>query len=178
MTGVDMALTELLSEFKETMKKLAVISLCKKYRYSLHRIWDENLGVVVFIGLNPSIADAEIDDPTIRRCVNYAKFWGYGGIIMTNLFAYRATDSDVMKGEAFPIGPDNDSHLMALAHPALFEKKIVVAAWGNNGSHLHRGEIVKRFLECDLYYLELTTLGLPKHPLYLKKNLKPILWKY
>ena len=72
------------------MKSHATFSSCKKYRYSLFRIWDEDKPLVLFIGLNPSTADEKEDDPTIRRCINFAKQWGYGGLIMGNLFAFRA----------------------------------------------------------------------------------------
>ena len=70
------------------MKKKANISDCGKYRYSLERHWGEGNKTVIFVGLNPSIADAEIDDPTIRRCINFAKSWGYDRLIMLNISAY------------------------------------------------------------------------------------------
>ena len=68
--------------------KNATFSSCRTYRYSLSRIWDKKKKYVLFVGLNPSTADEEVDDPTIRRCINYAKNWGYGGFLMVNLF-YR-----------------------------------------------------------------------------------------
>ena len=71
--------------------KNATFSSCRAYRYSLSRIWDKKKKLVLLIGLNPSTADEKVDDPTIRRCVNYAKNWGYGGFLMVNLFAYRTT---------------------------------------------------------------------------------------
>ena len=73
------------------MIKSAEFSPDKVYRYELWRIWDEALPVCMFIGLNPSTADETVDDPTIRRCINFAKEWGYGQLVMTNLFAFRAT---------------------------------------------------------------------------------------
>ena len=73
--------------FDESTLNGAIISDCGKYRYQLWRKWDPSLPVVLFIMLNPSQADASEDDPTIRRCINYAKSWGYGGIYVGNLFA-------------------------------------------------------------------------------------------
>jgi len=81
------------------MKSHATFSPCRKYRYSLFRIWDEDKSLVLFIGLNPSTADEKEDDPTIRRCINFAKQWGwgYGGLIMGNLFSFRATQPSDLK---------------------------------------------------------------------------------
>lgn len=94
------------------MIKSAIISECGKYRYSLSRIWDENKANVLFIMLNPSTADGDVDDPTIRRCIGFAKSWGYGGIYVGNLFAYRATDPKELLKVENPIGFENIHHLM------------------------------------------------------------------
>ncbi len=74
------------------MKSDAELSKCRAYRYALWRTWDESKPFAMFVGLNPSTADELEDDPTIRRCINFSKLWGYGGLCMVNLFAYRATD--------------------------------------------------------------------------------------
>ena len=87
--------------------KNATFSNCRKYRYSLSRIWDKKKKLVLFIGLNPSTANEEVDDPTIRRCVNYVQNWGYGGLMMVNLFAYRVTLPSGLKKVKYPIGEDN-----------------------------------------------------------------------
>ena len=79
------------------MRTDAVFSDCRKYRYALWRVWDESKPVAVFIGLNPSTADEVNDDPTVKRCVNFAQEWGYGGLCMANLFAFMATDPEVLK---------------------------------------------------------------------------------
>lgn len=126
----------------------------------------------MFIGLNPSTADETLDDPTIRRCIAFAKAWGYGGLCMANLFAFRATDPAVMKAHPAPIGPENDMKLTMLAVDA----GIVIAAWGAHGTHLGRGERVKHALAAKLHYLRLTKDGHPGHPLYLPKTLTPQLW--
>ena len=90
------------------MKKDAILSEDRKYRYVLSRIWDESKSMVMIIGLNPSTADETIDDPTIVRCIDFAKNWGYGGIYMLNLFAFRATLPKDMFSVENPIGDEND----------------------------------------------------------------------
>lgn len=89
------------------MKKGAIISDCQQYRYALWRIWDETKPFVMFIMLNPSKADAETDDNTVRRCIGFAKSWGYGGIYICNLFAYRSTDPKVLLKVDNPFGDQN-----------------------------------------------------------------------
>jgi len=157
------------------MKKSAVFSDCKKYRYTLSRYWDQSKGYAMFICLNPSTADAEKDDPTVRRCINYSKEWGYGGFCMTNLFGFRATDPKIMLAEQNPIGPKNTDWIESLACAA----DIIIAAWGFMGSHQGRASAVVTLpgLKEKLHFLALTKDGEPRHPLYLKKNLKPIPWK-
>lgn len=149
--------------------KSAKFSPCRKYRYSLWRIWDASRPYVMFIGLNPSTADETEDDPTVRRCINYATAWGYGGLCMTNIFSFRTTDPKVMKAELLPIGPDNDKSLLACAKDA----GIVIAAWGTHGTHMQRNNAVIKTI-ASLYCLEITKDGHPSHPLYLKKTLMPI----
>lgn len=146
------------------MKKNADISECQQYRYSLERIWDQEKPLVGFIGLNPSTADCTEDDPTIRRCIEFAKSWGAGGIYMTNLFAYRATSPSAMMEQENPIGQENDNHLTQLHN----KTDKIVACWGNNGSHRDRANQVKELLKTDLLCLGKNKTGEPKHPLYVK----------
>jgi hypothetical protein len=150
----------------------ATFSPCRKYRYKLWRIWDDSLPMVAFIGLNPSTADETKNDPTITRCINYAKKWGYGGMYMMNIFAFRATDPNVMKAEKRPIGPENDYHLYDIAKSV----ESVVCSWGNHGSHADRSEFVtsRLFDDMKLHCLGTNKSGEPKHPLYLKADLEPI----
>lgn len=148
----------------------ASISTCGLYRYGLFRRWDDGEGVAVFIGLNPSTADAEKDDPTIRRCVAFAKAWGCSRLDMLNLFAFRATDPGVMKKADDPVGPLNDAYL-EMAKSARF----VVAAWGVHGTHLGRDKVVRAMLP-NLSFLRLTKDGHPGHPLYLPASLTPQPW--
>ncbi len=151
------------------MKRGAVLSPCRHYRYALWRIWHETKPVALFIGLNPSIADDINDDPTLIRCINFAKRWGYGGVYIANLFAFRATKPAALRLRKNIIGKDNDTWLCRLAKQA----DLVVAAWGNQGQYRHRAADVKAMIS-PLYYLKLTKLGEPAHPLYLKADLVPI----
>ena len=158
------------------MKKIlfsdAFFSKDRKHRYALWRVWNNNLPKVLFIGLNPSTADEVKDDPTIRRCINYAKDWGYGGYIMGNIFAYRSTDPKNLKLTNNPIGIDNNSWLIKLHS----EASLTIGAWGNHGKYLDRGREVINLID-DLYCLRVTKEGHPSHPLYLPGNLKPIILK-
>lgn len=126
----------------------------------------------MFIGLNPSTADEVNDDPTVRRCIRFAQRWGYGALCMTNIFAYRATDPNVMKTQADPVGKLNDRYLKSAAHQA----GIVVAAWGTHGAHEDREEKVLGLLRGKLSCLGTTKAGHPRHPLYLRADTVPQPW--
>ena len=141
------------------------------YRYDLWRTWIGGEGFAMFVGLNPSTADEIQDDPTVRRCIAYAKTWGYAGLCMTNLFAYRATQPQDMKMATDPVGPRNDLVLKERAGRA----GVVVAAWGVHGTHNNRASAVRAMLP-QLHYLRLTKDGHPGHPLYLPKTLNPVEW--
>ena len=151
------------------VNKNATFSDCRKYRYGLSRTWNGKKKTILFIGLNPSTANEKIDDPTIRRCINYAQNWGYGSLLMVNLFAYRATMPSELKNVKNPIGNDNDLHIIELSKKA----DIAVAAWGNEGTLLNRDKEVKKILP-NLMCLKINKSGQPAHPLYQKKDLKLI----
>lgn len=156
------------------MIKSAVFSECQKYRYSLWRTWNSKKPYALFVCLNPSTADANYDDPTVRRCVRFAGSWGgYGGLCMANLFAFRATKPAVMKKAKDPVGNLNDTYLLDLH----LKSGITVCAWGVHGEYKDRCWQVLRILDRDVYCLGLTKGGHPKHPLYLKKTLRPIKWE-
>jgi len=123
----------------------------------------------MIIGLNPSTADAMNDDPTITRCINFAKSWGYGGVYMLNLFAFRTPKPQMMLDADEPIGIENDKYLVEYA----LKCDKVVCAWGNDGSYKNRSSEIKSKLS-NLYYLALNKSGEPSHPLYLKSELVPI----
>lgn len=152
------------------MKKTALLSPDKRYRYNLTRIWDENKYQVCFVGLNPSTADAKIDDPTIRRCMAFARLWEYGGIIIVNLFAFRSTDPNVLHKIDDPVGPENDYHI-SMASRAL-TTVFTVCCWGGNPVALERIEKAARLIR-DPRGLGFTKNGQPRHPLYLKANAWP-----
>jgi len=151
------------------VNKNATFSDCRKYRYGLSRTWNGKKKTILFIGLNPSTANEKIDDPTIRRCINYAQNWGYGSLLMVNLFAYRATLPSELKNVKNPIGNDNDLQIIELSKKA----DIAVAAWGNEGTLLNRDKEVKKILP-NLMCLKINKSGQPSHPLYQKKDLKLI----
>lgn len=140
---------------------LAVISPCESYRYFLSRSWGEGK-TISFIGLNPSIADAYRDDPTIRRCVQFAKNMGGGRLFMVNIFAYRSTDPKGLHACSDPVGPENDDWL----EYAVRHSDIVVAAWGNHGLIAGRGQVVAERYSGLLFALRVTSQGQPGHPLY------------
>jgi len=151
------------------MKTYAELSYCRNYRYALWRTWDDEKGKAMFIGLNPSTANEIEDDRTIKRCISYAKQWGYGGIIMGNLFAYRTPSPAKMMMSNDPVGPENDTWLKRLSE----EADIVVAMWGNSGSFLNRSnEVVKMFP--SLMCLRITNAGQPHHTRGLPDGIKPI----
>ena len=149
------------------MNKSAIISQDKMYRYELSRQWDSMKSCVMFIMLNPSTADGIKDDPTIRRCINFAKSWDYGGIYVGNLYAYRATNPKELRNKSNPWGTENNVHLISMAN----RSAIVVCAWGNNKGV--PANILKILSKSRLYYIEKSINGTPKHPLYLKGNLTP-----
>lgn len=152
------------------MERYAVISNCGSYRYSLTRRWS-NEPTLMWVMLNPSTADAFTDDPTIRRCVGFAKGWGYGEIVVANLFALRTPSPAEMKVHPDPVGPKNDYWLKRLSAGAW----MTIAAWGNHGSHLDRGTIVRPILR-KLHHMGLTEAHQPKHPLYLPRETKAARW--
>lgn len=160
----------------------ALLSDDRRYRYALWRFWagrpqpPELPPIVdfplVFIGLNPSTADEQADDATITRMSIRARDWGYGGLVVLNLFAYRATKPDDMKAQADPVGPGNDATLRiwsTVGH--------VICGWGNHGTHRGRAADVRRMLKVPLHYLKLNNGGEPQHPLYLPYEVKPTLWE-
>ncbi len=151
------------------MKKKAHFSPCRKYRYTLGRIWNYKKDYVCFVCLNPSTADENYDDPTIRRCVRFADTWGFGGMIMVNLFAFRATKPKDMFAEKEPVGEWNDTYIHGVSSCAAF----TIMAWGVHGGYLGRDKDVKKLLSRPKH-IALSKDGHPRHPLYLKKALEPI----
>ena len=155
------------------VERRTVFSACRTYRYVLWRELNaENPRYALFIGLNPSTADEVADDPTIRRCKDFARRWGYGAVCVANLFAYRATEPATLKAAPTPVGRANDWWLVRMAAQA----GVVVAAWGVHGSFAARDQEVMHLLGNLLSYLGLTKDGHPRHPLYLKRTVVPKIW--
>jgi hypothetical protein len=159
--------------FDVDQSRAATISPCGLYRYTLTRRWPGSGGLVNWIMLNPSVADASIDDPTIRRCIGFSRGWGFGSLVVTNLFAFRATDPGAMKAAADPAGPEDDAHLLEWARAA----DRVVLAWGAHGGHRGRDREVLRMLDeagVDAFALGTTAAGHPVHPLYQPGSAVPV----
>lgn len=154
----------------------AQFSKCGRYRYWLFREWNFHGDWCAFIMLNPSTATATEDDPTIRRCIGFARAWGFGAVEIVNLFAWRATDPADLKKATDPVGELTDRAILAGADI----RKLVVAAWGVHGAHMGRDEQVREMLGEEgivLHHLGLTKDGHPKHPLYLRGDTKPQEWE-
>ncbi|MEO8632426.1 MAG: DUF1643 domain-containing protein, partial [Chloroflexota bacterium] len=113
----------------------AVFSGDRRYRYRLWRRWELSRPLIAFCMLNPSTADERSDDPTIRRCIGFARDWGYGGVEIVNVFALRATDPRELRRLRDPVGPRNDSYVLDAAERAAS----VVIAWGAHGAFRSRG---------------------------------------
>lgn len=146
------------------------------YRYRLSRVFDSTLPAVNFLMLNPSTADAFKLDPTVRRCMGFAKLWGMGTVEVTNIFAYRATNPKELYALVDPVGIDNDAAILAAANTAA----LVVCAWGTHGALVGRGLQVVTMLAragVSVQVLKLTQAGHPMHPLYLAANTKPFVWQ-
>lgn len=151
----------------------AEFSPCRTWRYVLRRRW-ASVRPVGFILLNPSTADEEADDPTIRRCVGFAKSWGAGGIVVGNLFALRSTDPRVLRSAVDPIGPGNDAALLRIANEV--KGAPLICGWGTHGSLNGRGrDVVTMLFDAGVrpMALAITADGSPGHPLYLNGRSKP-----
>jgi hypothetical protein len=144
----------------------AIFDTTGRYRYTLWRAWCADHARVVFIMLNPSTADEQTNDPTIRRCIGFAQRWGFGSLEVVNLFAYRATSPhDLLKADD-PIGRENDHFLVQ----ALARAGCIVAAWGTKGTLLRRDKCVIQLLDTwrNVQCLGTTKAGHPRHPLYVR----------
>ncbi len=158
------------------IRKSANISRDGLYRYELTRRWGEQEDdLLPFVMLNPSDADAEKDDPTIRRCMAFARREGAGGIIVANLFAWRTPHSDELRQAGDPFGKDNRKAIEAIAARSIENGIPIVCAWGCRGA-LHaadetaidimRGVGPGATMKC----LGKTKAGHPRHPLYLRRD--------
>jgi hypothetical protein len=165
-------------EMTDEERSGAVISPCGQYRYHLWRRWDELLPTMVWVMLNPSTADDKEDDPTIRKCIGFAKRHGCGGISVRNVFALRATDPAEILKHRDPFGPDNETHLLAARNVSLLT--ILVLGWGSRQAGKRLKSYYQRAENCCIvnkpYCFGTTKDGDPKHPLYLPYDSEKVLW--
>lgn len=162
-------------------KSGAIISECGLYRYRLWRIWDEDGAPLVWIMQNPSTADAVDDDPTIRKCIGFAERAGFGGIVVMNVFAYRATDERELLKVDDPIGPKNWDYLIG-ATSIRFGSR-VVAAWGNQFGPKKKSRFRTGYchaaaacVQQGAYCLGTNKDGNPKHPLFVPYSAAMVKW--
>ena len=158
-----------------------MFSPCGRYRYLLTRNWDPGRPAVGFVMLNPSTADHTVDDPTIRRCVDFARRWGFGELRVANLFATRASNPtallDTVAAGGDPVGPENPAHLasMTAAHS-------VVLAWGANADAVHGAaypaQVAAELVAAgaSVFHLGRCADGSPRHPLYLPGDTRLTPW--
>lgn len=169
------------------MKRETIFSPCRKYRYTLWREWDNGglftptqierqFQYLMVIGLNPSTADETKDDPTIRKCIGFARRWHFGALCMTNLFAWRDTKPETMKRVDDPAGEAQQHHLLKCAS----EAGMVLAAWGKHGRHRNQDLTVGQWLQSigvQLKCLKTNNDGSPMHPLYVPYETAPVEWR-
>lgn len=168
-------LTEVLFDAGPTSD--AVLSEDGLYRYSLTRTWEPSVWRLAFIMLNPSTADASVDDPTIRRCMGFARKFGYGGITVCNLYAYRATKPADMFAAADPVGPENDGWLSRLLSARGSAQVPVVAAWGAHARPDRVAAVLAMPGAEVLHCLGYTKAGQPRHPLMLPNTAELVPFK-
>jgi len=145
-----------------------------EYRYWLTRKWDNEKPLAGFIGINPSTADEQESDPTLSKCQSIAYKFGFGGVILVNLFAVRDKKPSIVDNQSNPVGPNNEKYLQRFAD----EVDCAIAAWGNaEAEYPERVQQVKDIVNRDLWAIYLTEEGYPKHlSRYSKKKVNPVLY--
>lgn len=167
----DKVIKDFFHDFENLTVSEAVFSDCRKYRYFLKRVWNENKPLITFCMLNPSTADAFKNDPTIERCERRAKEMDYGGIVIVNLFAFRSTNPKVLNKCKNPIGSLNDSFIKK----ALHDTQRFVCGWGNHGKILNRHKDVLDIIiknKIEPLCLGQNKDGSPRHPLYVSYEMR------
>ena len=157
-----MAIQSLYQEFRVST---ASFSACRTFRYTLSRTWNEDAPTACWVLLNPSTADERKLDPTLRRCVGFSRAWGFGTMVVVNLFAFRSPYPRNVYAAPDPVGPKNDQHIQRMAKKA---SKVIVG-WGVHGTLLDRSDSVLTLLhKCKVqaWCLGTTKDSHPKHPLY------------
>jgi hypothetical protein len=158
------------------MEKGAELTPDGLYRYVLWRRWDMALPSALLIMLNPSTADADVDDPTIRRCMGFARSWCLGGSRVVNLYPFRATKPDDLWKAARPRGEGN---LGWIERSVDAPGGVAIAAWGTLGKQAQVSEVRGLFydLGVPLFALRLTANGSPSHPLYVPGDVVPVVYE-
>ena len=146
----------------------AVFSDCRRYRYKLWRIWDDQKPLIMFVGLNPSTANEMSDDPTIRRVKKFAFDWGFGGVYMMNLFAWVTPYPEELITSENSIG-ENDMHLLEVSRKC----SEIIFAWGSFKEAIERAEQVKAMFP-QAKALIINRDGSPRHPLYVRSQTVPV----
>lgn len=149
----------------------AVESPCGRYRWRLGRTWDPAGAILALVGLNPSTAGAERDDPTVRRCVRFARDLGFGQLVLVNLYGLRATRPAALFAHPDPVGDQNDEHVRR----ACAEADAVLVCWGFN-ARWDRVTQIRPLLGESPLCLGTTAAGHPRHPLYLRADTRPEPW--
>lgn len=170
-----------LQEFHNTQNNVAgkefgaIFDAGGRYRYALWRAWSADYPRIAFIMLNPSTADEQRNDPTIRRCIGFARAWQFGSLEVVNLFAYRVTNARELLKVDDPVGEENNRFLIQ----AIEQCSTVVVGWGTRGALLGRDRQVMELLACreNVYCLGLTKNGQPRHPLYVKGDTDLVLFR-
>jgi hypothetical protein len=165
---------DIIARWRAFQPSSAVFSEDRRHRYWLIReIGPEPERRLTFIMLNPSTATETKNDPTVKRCINFATRWGYGTLVVVNIFAYRATKPAALRDVDDPVGPENNAAILK----AVVGAERVICAWGAGGKMMDRSKEVRRMLQGrELYVLGLTKEGYPRHPLYVAHDVEPVLW--
>jgi len=162
--------------FADDVVSVARFSDCRRYRFTLTRTWDAGLKSALFVMMNPSTADEQVNDPTVARCMSFARDWGYGRLYVGNVCAYRATDKTALLGVDDPVGAGNIDAIIEMARAA----DVTVIAHGQlpKGLQVHAEAVCAALRQAGiaLHVLRLSKQGVPVHPLYLPKDLVPIRW--
>lgn len=153
----------------------AVFSPCRTYRYRLVRVWDPSQPSLAWVMLNPSTADQRRNDATVRRCINLARAWGYGGLDIANLYGLAAKNPQALQRHVDPVGPDNDEHLGAVCR----QNDLTVLAWGANADTVRAHHVASMLCRLSaehgrsLAVLGWTADGQPRHPLCVPASTLP-----
>lgn len=153
---------------------LATWSPCRRYRYTLRRsnlqgMFEPGLHAVAFLLLNPSTATETEDDPTIRRCIGFARAWGFGELVILNVYALRSTDPAGLWTVDDPVGPENDAAIAEVAG----QVERVVCGWGKHPRPKRIERVAELLAGRDTYALAVNKDGSPKHPLYIARDTDP-----